>query len=295
MKNFMVKKDVAAFNMIGYVIIIIFSAICILPFMLTLSGSLSSEESLFQDGYRLIPKDLSFDSYVLIFKAPEIILNAYGITVSLVILGTLSGLLLTSMTSYVLQRKDFKYRNKFAFFFFFTTLFSGGLVPWYIIMVGLGFKNSYLALLVPQLFSVFNIIIMRTFFQSIPESIGESAKIDGAGDFVIFLKLYLPMSIPGLVTVGLFIALGYWNDWYLAYLFITKEQLIPLQYHLYKIFNSMQVAQQMAEKAGIPVPEMPKETFKLAMTMVVTGPIILLYPFVNKYFIKGMTIGAVKG
>lgn len=295
MKSFTAKKDIIIFNTIGYIIVTIFSVLCILPFLLTLSGSITKEESLFEYGYRLIPKSFSIESYKLIFKSPDIILNAYGITISLVMFGTIFGLFLTAMTSYVLQRKNFRYRNRFAFYFFFTTLFSGGLVPWYIIMVGLGMKNNFLALLLPNLLSVFNIIVMKTFFSTVPESIGESAKIDGAGEFVIFLRLYVPMSVSGLVTVGMFIALAYWNDWYQAFLFITKPKLIPLQYHLYKIFNSMEVAQLISQKTGKAIPDMPRETFKLAMTIVVTGPIILLYPFISKYFIKGMTIGAVKG
>ncbi|MNI10477.1 L-arabinose transport system permease protein AraQ [compost metagenome] len=294
-KNKIHKKDLLIFNIIGYIVIVLISLLCLIPFLLTVSGSITKDSSLFEYGYRLIPKEFSLEAYKLIWKTPEVIVNAYGVTISLVIAGTVLGLLLTAMTSYVLHRKDFKYRNKFSFFFFFTTLFSGGLVPWYLVMLSLGMKNNYLALLLPHLFAVFHIIIMRTFFTTIPESIGESAKIDGAGDFTIFARLYLPLSIPALTTIGLFIALTYWNDWYQAMLFITKPHMMPLQYHLYKIFNSMQAAQLIAQKTGMPVAQMPTETFKMAMTVIVTGPIILLYPFIQKYFVKGMTVGAVKG
>ncbi|UKS28939.1 carbohydrate ABC transporter permease [Paenibacillus sp. HWE-109] len=293
--NHSARRDMLTFNMIGYSVVIIFTIVCLIPFLLTLSGSFTEESSLFQDGYRLIPKSVSLDAYALIFKSPKVIFGAYGVTISLVVLGTALGLFLTTMTSFVLHRKDFRYRNKFAFYFFFTTLFSGGIVPWYIIMINLGMKNNYLALLLPNLLSVFNIIIMRTFFTAIPESIGESAKIDGAGDFTIYRKLYLPMSVPALATIGLFLAITYWNDWYPAMLFISKDELIPLQYQLYKVFNDMQFAQQVASQTGISVGNMPSETFKMAMTMVTIGPIIVLYPFLQKYFIKGMTVGAVKG
>lgn len=293
--NHSTRRDLLTFHIIGYSIVIIFSILCVLPFVLTLSGSFTKESSLFEEGYRLIPKTFSLDAYALIFKTPKLIIGAYGITISLVIMGTILGLFLTSMSSYVLHRKDFRYRNKFAFYFFFTTLFSGGIVPWYIIMTNLGMKDNYLAMLLPNLLSVFNIIIMRTFFTSIPESIGESAKIDGAGDFTIYSKLYLPMSVPALATIGLFLAIAYWNDWYPAMLFITKSELIPLQYQLYKVFNDMQFAQQVASQTGRSVGNMPSETFKMAMTMVTIGPIIVLYPYLQKYFIKGMTVGAVKG
>ncbi|NQX57894.1 carbohydrate ABC transporter permease [Paenibacillus qinlingensis] len=293
--NKIIKKDDLFFNIIGYLLIGIISLLCLIPFLLTVLGSITKDASLFEHGYRLIPKEFSLEAYNLIWKTPEVILGAYGVTICLVIAGTVLGLFLTSMTSYVLHRKDFKYRNKFSFFFFFTTLFSGGLVPWYLIMISLGMKNNYLALLLPHLLAVFHIIIMRTFFTTIPDSIGESAKMDGAGDFTIFTRLYLPLSLPALSTIGLFIALTYWNDWYQAMLFITKPHMMPLQYHLYKVFNSMQAAQIVAQKTGIPVVEMPTETFKMAMTVVVTGPIILVYPFIQKYFVKGMTVGAVKG
>ncbi|MDI4649825.1 carbohydrate ABC transporter permease [Cohnella hashimotonis] len=289
------KTDRIVFNLIGYIVVGLFSLLCLIPFLLTVSGSVTKDASLFEYGYRLIPKMYSLEAYKLIFRTPEVITGAYAVTILLVVSGTALGLFLTAMTSYVLHRKDFKYRNKFSFFFFFTTLFSGGLVPWYLVMINLGMKNNFLALLLPHLFAVFHIIIMRTFFTTIPESLGESAKIDGAGDFTIFLKLYLPISLPALSTIGLFIALTYWNDWYQAMLFITKPNMMPLQYHLYKVFNSMQAAQIVAQKTGMPVAQMPTETFKLAMTVVVTGPIILVYPFIQKYFVKGMTVGAVKG
>ncbi|MFC3799141.1 carbohydrate ABC transporter permease [Cohnella sp. GCM10012308] len=289
------KTDRIVFNLIGYIVVGLISLLCLIPFLLTVSGSVTKDASLFEYGYRLIPKMYSLEAYKLIFRTPEVITGAYAVTILLVVSGTALGLFLTAMTSYVLHRKDFKYRNKFSFFFFFTTLFSGGLVPWYLVMINLGMKNNFLALLLPHLFAVFHIIIMRTFFTTIPENLGESAKIDGAGDFIIFLKLYLPISLPALSTIGLFIALTYWNDWYQAMLFITKPDMMPLQYHLYKVFNSMQAAQIVAQKTGMPVAQMPTETFKLAMTVVVTGPIILVYPFIQKYFVKGMTVGAVKG
>lgn len=291
----LVKKDVIVFNVIGYIVISVLVVLSLVPFWVTLSGSFTAENNLLAEGYRLIPTHFSTEAYSLVFKYPEAIFRAYGVSISLVLLGTVIGLFITAMTSYVLQRKDFKYRNRLSYFFFFTTLFSSGIVPWYIFMVKLGMNNNYLLLLLPNMVNVFNIIVMRTFFKTVPESIGESAKIDGAGDFLVFLRLYLPMSKPALATIGLFIALSYWNDWYLAMLFITKSHMFPLQYLLYRIFNSMQHAQAVAQKAGMPLAEMPKESFKLAMAIVVTGPVILFYPFFQNYFVKGIMVGAVKG
>ena len=200
------------------------------------------------------------------------------------------------MTAYVLYRRDFPWRNKLSFFFYFTTLFSGGLVPWYILIAKyLNLRNNPLSMLIPGLVSVFNILIMRNFLKSIPDSLVESAKIDGANDFIIYLRIILPLSGPSLATVGLFIALNYWNEWYNAMLFMTKADYFPLQYYLYRTLNSMNFAAQAAAEAGVEVPIMPTQSFKLVMTVAATGPIIFLYPFVQRYFIKGITVGAVKG
>lgn len=285
------------FQIIGYFFISLFAVMCLIPFLMIVIGSFTEESQIIRNGYSLIPNKLSFDAYAFIFKNPKQIVSAYQITLLVTIVGTLVGLFLTAMTAYVLQRKDFKYRNVFAFYFFFTTLFSGGLVPWYIMIVKyLGWKDSLLALIVPALLNVFYIIIMRSFISStIPDAISESAKIDGAGDFRIFFSMILPLTKPALATIGLFIALNYWNDWYHATLFINKENLYPLQYFLYKILSSIAFANSSVASQGSVVMDTPKESFKLAMTVIATGPIVLLYPFVQKYFVQGITIGSVKG
>ncbi|WP_256257693.1 MULTISPECIES: carbohydrate ABC transporter permease [unclassified Paenibacillus] len=250
-----------------------------------------------KNGYRLFPEMFSWEAYQFIFNNPKKIVSAYKITILVTVIGTLVGLFISAMTAYVLQRKDFTHRNVFAFYFFFTTLFSGGLVPWYILNVKyLGLKDSLLALILPALLNVFYIIILRSFISStIPDAISESAKIDGAGDFRIFLSIILPLIKPALATIGLFIALNYWNDWYHAMLFVNKENLFPLQYFLYKILSSIAFANSTISAQSSIVVDTPKESFKLAMTVIATGPIVLLYPFVQKYFIQGITIGAVKG
>jgi putative aldouronate transport system permease protein len=288
--------DRAAFLTLSYAVIAVFAVLCVLPFVMIVTGSFTAEEAIFRDGYRILPKEWSLEAYKILFKSPESILNAYKVTVIITVVGTFLGLMLTSMTAYVLYRKDFPWRNGFSFYFFFTTLFSGGLVPWYILLVKyMQLKNNPVTLVLPALLSVFNILIMRNFMKSIPDSLVESAKIDGGGDFRIYLSVILPLSGPSLATVGLFIALGYWNEWYNAMLFLNNEAYYPLQYYLYRVLNSMNFAVQAAEKANIPLPQMPSESFKLVMTVAATGPIIFLYPFVQRYFIKGITIGAVKG
>lgn len=291
------QMDRLLLTVLGYVFISLLAIVCIIPFLLIISSSLTEESTIVENGFQLLPTAFSVDAYALLFKYPAQMLKAYGVTIAVTALGTLSGLFLTAMTAYVLQRKDFKWRNKFSFFFFFTTLFSGGLVPWYLMIVNyLDLKDKLIVLILPMLLNVFYIIVMKSFMSSIPEAITESAKIDGAGDFRIFIQLMLPLSKPALATIGLFIALGYWNDWYHALLFISSENLMPLQYYLYKMLGNMDgIRKAMVSSGAVVTMNIPTESLKMAMTIVATGPILLAYPFIQRYFVQGLTIGAVKG
>jgi putative aldouronate transport system permease protein len=284
-------------SVIGYAAISILAILCIIPFLLIVSSSFTEESKIVENGFQLFPSMFSIEAYSLLFKYPEQLLKAYGVTIAVTVIGTIGGLFLTAMTSYVLQRKDFKWRNQFSFFFFFTTLFSGGLVPWYLMIIKyLDLKNTLIVLILPMLLNVFYIIVMKSFMSSIPEAITESAKIDGAGDFRIFIQLIMPLSKPALATIGLFIALGYWNDWYNALLFISNENLMPLQYYLYKMLGNMDgMRRAMVSSGAVVTMNIPTESLKMAMTIVATGPILLAYPFIQRYFVQGLTIGAVKG
>ena len=295
------SKDIKAFNIISYTVISIVALVCLIPFLMVIIGSFTAESEIVANGFSFFPKELSIEAYKTALKEPIAILKAYGVTASLTVIGTAIGLFIVAMTAYVLQRKDFKWRNKVSFFFYFTTLFSGGLVPWYILMVKyLGLKDSYLSLLLPPMLSVFNIIIMKSYMGGIPQALTESAKVDGAGDFTIFVKIILPLAKPALATIGMMIALGYWNDWYNSMLFINNENLYSLQYYLYKIVNNIEAYKTILAQAGGGTSlgstiNMPSESLKMALTIIVTGPIILVYPFIQKYFVSGVTIGAVKG
>ena len=295
------SKDIKAFNIISYTVISIVALVCLIPFLMVIIGSFTAESEIVANGFSFFPKELSIEAYKTALKEPIAILKAYGVTASLTVIGTAIGLFIVAMTAYVLQRKDFKWRNKVSFFFYFTTLFSGGLVPWYILMVKyLGLKDSYLSLLLPPMLSVFNIIIMKSYMGGIPQALTESAKIDGAGDFTKFVKIILPLAKPALATIGMMIALGYWNDWYNSMLFINNENLYSLQYYLYKIVNNIEAYKTILAQAGVGTSlgstiNMPSESLKMALTIIVTGPIILVYPFIQKYFVSGVTIGAVKG
>jgi len=288
--------DTICFKAIGYPLICLFALVCIIPFFLIIASSFTSESYIIKNGYVLWPKEFSTSAYELIFKNPAKILRAYGVTAFVTIIGTALSVFVNAMTGYVLQRKDFRWRNIFSFYFFFTTLFSGGLVPWYILCVKtLHLKNTIWALIIPTIVSVWNIILVKGFMGGIPGEITESAKIDGAGDFRIFVKLILPLSKPVVATIGLFTALAYWNDWYMCMLFIDKKELFDLQYLLYQLMGSIKALREIASQSTISVSSMPIESTKMALTIVATGPIILVYPFVQKYFVKGVMIGAVKG
>ena len=288
-------KDEFLFRLIGYPFLFLFAVICVLPFLLVIGSSFASEQEIARYGYSFIPKEPTLESYRTIFKNSESIVRAYGVTIFITIVGTALSTFINMMTGYVLMRKDFRWRNKFSFYFFFTTLFSGGLMPWYMVCVALGFKDNIMALIVPGLVSVWNIILVKGFVAGIPYEITESAKIDGAGDFQIFIRLIWPLSTPVIATIGLFTALGYWNSWYHTMLFINDSSLYSLQYLLYKLINDAQALRQIAAESGEVINTVPIESMKMALTVIVTGPILLLYPFVQRYFIKGLTLGAVKG
>lgn len=293
-----ITKDVLSVNIVGCVLIGLFALVCLLPFYLIIMASFTAENSLIKEGYPIIPRLAAFSiqSYQLCLKNPVSILRAYGVTTGVTAFGTLCAVLLSTMTGYVLSRKDFPWRNGFSFFFFFTTLFNGGLVPWYLLCIRyLNFKNSYTGLILPLMFSVWNMIIAKSFMSGIPAEITESAKIDGANDIIIFARLILPLSKPLIATLGLFSALAYWNDWYNCMLFQTEESMFTLQYYLQRLLGSAEAMRIVAEKSGMALPSIPLESMKMAMTIIATGPIVLLYPFVQRYFVKGLTIGAVKG
>ncbi len=223
---------------------------------------------------------------------------SYGVTIFVTTAGTLSGLLFTSMAAFVLANKDFRYRYQVSFFFYFTSIFGGGLVPWYIFNTKyLHFHNNILSLIVPTLINVTYLLILKSYMMNIPQELYESARLDGAGDWIIYWQVAMPLCKAGLATVGLFIALNYWNDWYNAMLFLDegRRDLYPLQYFLNNILTKAQAINAAAARSGIPASDVPSEPMKLAMTVVATGPIVLLYPFLQKYFVKGVTIGAVKG
>ncbi|MCC3376955.1 carbohydrate ABC transporter permease [Cohnella sp. REN36] len=288
-----------AWNVFFNLIAAIIAIACVFPFLFVTIISFTDEKTLARNGYSLFPKKWSVDAYTYLFKAGDQLLRSYGVTIFVTAVGTVISLVFISLFAYAISRKGFKYRNFFAFFAFFTMLFNGGLVPTYIVATQLlGLQNSIWALILPMAVNAFYIMIMRTFFVTmIPDAIIESGKIDGASELGIFLRLVLPLALPGLATIALFSTLGYWNDWFNALLYIDKPSLVPLQSMLMRIENSMQFILQNTNNPSLGVgilQSMPQDTSRMAMVVLATGPIVLAYPFFQRYFIQGLTVGAVK-
>ncbi len=280
----------------GYVIITIYALACVFPFLIIIGTSFTSEEVIRAEGVKLIPVDFTLKAYEMVCKGGAI-WYSYLLTIVLTVIGTFVGLSIIAMTGYALQRKDFPFRNAISFFIYFTSLFQAGLAPYYLLMVQTyHLKDNYLAVLLPLLMSPWLIILMKNFVKAIPHEITESGKIDGAGDMKIFTALILPMLKPALATIGLFLALGYWNEWYQSSLFLSsKVDVKPLQYTLYEVVNKLDQLKNSVAGQYITLADIPQESIKMANAVLATGPIIFLYPFVQKYFIGGITVGAVKG
>lgn len=283
-------------NIITNIILAIFSIACIFPFVFVIVISLTSEQSLLQNGYSIFPKEWSLDAYKYLIESGGQLAQSYIVTIIVTVLGTIINVSMVSTYAYAISRPNFAFRKQFMFLVFFTMLFGGGMVPSYIVMTQvLGLKNTIWALILPLAFNSFNIIVMRTFFQkSVPESIIESARIDGASEFKIFIKMVIPLALPGIATIALFSTLAYWNDWFNAMLYVDYQELVPLQHMLMKIEKNMEFIRQNAMLSGQVMSALPQESVRMAMVVISTLPIACTYPFFQKYFVSGLTIGGVK-
>ena len=263
--------------------------------------SISSEDSILKNGYSLFPSQISFAAYEFLFNDFSEIAKAYGVTILSTVIGTIVSLLITALFAYPLSRPDLPFRRTLSFYIFFTMLFGGGMVPWYITYVNMfDMKNTIFAMIIPNLLlSAFNVLLMRSFFaSSIPESVIESATIDGAGELKIFFKIVVPLSLPIMATIGLFNTLSYWNDWYNCMLFIDKPELYNIQYLMTKTLTNIQyllMKSNSTAQVGELLAKMPQETVRMALAVVGIAPLLFAYPFFQKYYISGITSGAVKG
>ncbi|QQZ61309.1 carbohydrate ABC transporter permease [Paenibacillus sonchi] len=294
-----VNKKSSLSQIMLHIVFILGVIIILMPVILVLSVSLSDESSIFVSGYSFIPEKFSLAAYSFLWQDRVNILHAYGVTLSVTIIGTVISLLITALYAYPISRHEFPLRNFFSFFVFFTILFGGGLVPWYMVYTNLvNVKDSLLALILPGLLmSGFNVLIMRTFFQNLPSALNESATIDGAGEFRIWWQIILPLSLPVLATIGLFNTLAFWNDWFNSLIFISDSKFYSLQYVMQKTLMDIQFISQQSGtgNASSLLASIPTETVRMAMAVVGIGPIVLAYPFFQRYLVQGLTVGAVKG
>ncbi|MGI6634676.1 MAG: carbohydrate ABC transporter permease [Christensenellales bacterium] len=288
-------------NFLIHFFFVLWSVLCIVPVLLVLGISFSSESSILTYGYEFIPTEFSTSSYEYAFGKAGMLLKAYGISIMSTVIGTGLSLIVMTMFAYPLSRKYFKYRKFFSFILFFTMIFSGGTVATYMIFTQvLRLKNNYLVYIWPYLMSAWNVIILRTFItNTIPDELSEAAKIDGAGEFRILATIVVPLLKPGIATVGLFTAIGIWNDWYTPSLYVTDINKFNMQYVLYSMLTNIQFLKNNMDKVGgsssAILANMPTEGIRMAMTVLVIAPIIVAYPFFQRYFVRGITIGAVKG
>ena len=276
------------------------SAAAILPLLLVIAISFSSEDSINKYGYSFIPHEFSTNAFKYIFSDPHVLIRAYSNTIIATVVGTMACLILTSALAYPISRKSLPYRRFFTMFIVFTILFNGGLVPWYIVMKNyLHLSDNIWALIVPGLMlNGFYVLIMRTFFtNTIPGELYEAANMDGAGELRIFVQIVIPLSKPVYATIGLFATLAYWNDWFNSMIFQINHDNYSMQYVLQSILLNIQYLAQntRSTNASTSLAALPQETSRMAMALIAVGPIIFAYPFFQKYFVKGLTIGAIKG
>ncbi|GMQ56076.1 carbohydrate ABC transporter permease [Vallitalea sediminicola] len=287
-------------NSIINIFFLIYAILCIAPLLLSLGVSLTDEKEVILHGFNFIPRKFSIEAYRFLFQDGSHVLRAYGVSIFVTIIGTLLSVLLTALYAYPISRKDFPAAKFFTFFIFFTMLFNGGLVASFYINTQLfHFKNRLFALLLPLMMNPFNVLIVRTFYkQSVPKSIIESSKIDGASEFRIFVQMVLPLSKPAIATIALFDTLCYWNDWFSSLLYISDVKLYSLQYTMYTALMNIKYLLKFGETSSDALNSLgtvPTQTVRFAMVLIAIGPIILAYPYFQKHFVKGLTIGALKG
>ena len=283
------------------IIMILFCLLCVVPFIFVIIISFTSEESIAQIGYSFIPQGWSLDAYKYAFEMGYSLWRSYFNSFFITVVGTVLSVLVCILSSYALFRRDFKYRSFFTFSRFFTMLFGGGLVPTYIVCKQLlGLSDNYAAVIVPLMVNPFNIIVMRTFFQSsVPEELIEAAAIDGSGEYNTLFKIIIPISKPGIATIGLLNALAYWNEWYTPMLYIRDKIHIPLQYLLMQLQRNMEYLAKNSAAMGADAikaaSEMPTQSLRMVLVVLVVVPIACAYPFFQRYIVAGLTIGSVKG
>lgn len=290
-------KGDRALTALFYVLLTLFSLLCLYPLVLAFSVAFSSEQAVSANGFSIIPQQPTLDTFrYLLSQKMNILIQGYGMTIFITLVGTACSLAITLMYAFAISMPGFRHANKFSFFAYFTMLFNGGMLPWYILCTQYyHLANTVWGLFLPYGMNVFNMFLMRNYLKTIPTSIYEAARIDGAGYGTIFFRVTLPLSQVGMITVGLFYGLSYWNDFYLPLMLITDDSLTTMQYLLYRMMGNLQFLVSNSNSSMVSNITPPMQTAKMAMSVLAIGPIILVYPFIQKYFVKGVIVGAIKG
>lgn len=269
--------------------------VCVIPFLTIVAVSFTPEAEITKAGYKIIPEAVSLEAYKMMFRDSKAIVSAYKTTIITSVCGTALSIYLMATLGYVMSRNDFKWKKPLSFYIFFTMLFSGGMIPTYILVTQyLGLKNNILALFIPSLVGAWNVMLLKNFFMQLPTSLIESAKLDGASEFYIFCKIALPLTKTGIAVVTLFVFLGFWNEWMNSMLYMTKGDNVSIQYLLQKILKDASFMQKNKEMGMFTDAMMPEENLKMANCVIAAGPAVLVFPFFQKYFVKGMTVGSIK-
>lgn len=299
MKKMKRKKKISGGKLILHTFMFLMVCTYVLPLILMISISISSDSAIANFGYTLLPKDISFDAYRQVFANPRQILKSYEVTIIFSVVQTILAMLLQSMMAYPLSRPNYKFKGFLQKYILITMLFSGGLVPHYILFTQyLHLNDTIWIYIIPFLSSAWNTIVFRTFFQGLPAGLVEAAKIDGASEMGIFIRIILPLSTPVLASLGFMNLVGKWNDWNTALLYIRNPDLYSLQYMLQRILREAEYVKnlQQTSTAGlVNQSDLPAESMKYAMAIIAAGPMLVVFPFFQKYFAKGLTVGAVKG
>ena len=296
----MVNRSISdrLFSASNYIVATFFTVICFIPFYTMVVASVTEKKTLIRFGYQFWPKLFSLEAYQWILRGQAVI-TGYAVTVFVTVVGTLLSLMLMCALAYAMSNKKFKPRNQIAFYVYFTMIFGGGIIPWFITMRSVGLYDNIWALIVPMLMNPWWIFILRNYFNSLPAEVMESARIDGASDVQILVSIVLPLSTPVLATTALFVSVAYWNDWWHGVMLLDFADFRPLQVIILRIINNIRAIREAMSVPGgsisIDMSQIPALSIRMAIVVVTIGPIILVYPFVQRYFIKGLTLGAIKG
>lgn len=281
-----------------HIFFVLISLFCVVPFMYVVSASFTSQLGLMQNGYTLFPSEFSTEAYRYCMQSLQSLLQAYGVTIVVTVVGTVLSLVFTSMLAYVVSRRDFPLHRQIAFIVFFTMLFNGGMVPSYILITKYyHLRDTLWVMILPYVISAWNVFLMKGFFANIPTSLLEASKLDGCTEYGTFFRIVVPVSKPAFATVGLLTAFGYWNDWWLSMMYTTESELTSLQYYLQRIMKNIQYLQEAVSRGmnvSVDMSTFPTSTARMALCVLAAGPMLIIFPFFQKYFVKGLTVGSVK-